>query len=54
MDLVCVQTVPADGITALFIQGRMIELDTVCVCVCCCCCCCWSNTDISADMEADT
>lgn len=34
MDLVCVQTVPDDGITTLFIQGGMIELDTVFVCVC--------------------
>ncbi len=38
MDLVCVHTVPADGITTLFIQGGMIELDTLCVCVCVCVC----------------
>lgn len=35
MDLYPQCTVPADRITALFIQGRMIELDTVCTrCVC--------------------
>lgn len=50
MDLVCVHTVPADGITALSIQGRMIEL-YVCVCVCCVK---GGYTGISEDMEADT
>lgn len=29
MDLVCTRAVPADGITTLFIQDGMIELDTV-------------------------
>lgn len=46
MDLVCVHTVPADGITTLFIQGGMIELDSVCtvrVSVCTVCVCVYAG-----------